>query len=283
MFTTPAGHRGITYLASTGDSGAGVEWPSSSANVVGVGGTSLTVNTSGARSAESAWSGSGGGTSTVVSRPSYQSQVVSGSMRDAPDVSIVADPGTGVVINSRGGQMQVGGTSLSAPVWAGLIAVADQGLAVAGKPTLDGATQTLPDLYKAPAGSYFDVVTGSRATVGYDTSTGLGSPNAATLIPFLDGLSLKSTTSAHGATASASVAPALRSAVASPAPGEDVGGTSTFVPSPTTPPAIVANLVSVPSPSVAIDPDAVDAALGNWSWSGPKSSGSSMARTRPRG
>ena len=283
VFTTPGGHRGITYLASTGDYGPGAAWPSSSPNVIAVGGTSLTVSTAGARASESAWSGSGGGVSTIVSRPTYQAQVVTGSMRKTPDVAIVADPGTGVTITSRGSQMGVGGTSLSTPIWAGLIAVADQGLAAAGKTTLDGATQTLPDLYKAPAGTFFDVTTGNRASVGYDTSTGLGSPNAAKLIPFLDGLTTTTTTSGQGSKASASVAPSLKPALALPTPGENLGGAFPFGSMPTTPPGIVANLISVPSPSVAIDPNAVDEALGNWSWSGPKSAASSITRTKPRG
>ncbi len=187
VFTTPSGHVGITYLASAGDNGAGVEWPAVSPNVVGVGGTSLVVNASGARASEAAWSDSGGGVSTIEPKPSYQSSVVSGNHRSAPDVALDADPNTGVVIVSQGSQIQVGGTSLSCPVWGGLIAIADQGLAIAGKASLDGASQTLPDLYKAPAGSFFDVTGGSRASTGYDTSTGLGTPNAPALVGFLSG------------------------------------------------------------------------------------------------
>ena len=163
VFTTPSGHVGITYLASAGDDGAGVEWPSSSPNVVGVGGTSLIVNSTGGRAAESAWTSSGGGVSQFEPKPSYQSSVVSGKYRSAPDVSLDADPNSGVVIVSQGSQVQVGGTSLSSPVWGGLIAIADQGLTISGKSSLNGATQTLPDLYKAPAGSFYDVVGGSRA------------------------------------------------------------------------------------------------------------------------
>ncbi len=189
VFTTPVGHTGITYLASAGDSGAGAEWPASSPNVIGVGGTSLVVGASGARASETAWAGSGGGISRYEAEPSYQKSVQSTGLRTSPDVSLDADPNTGVSVYSiaSGGWIQVGGTSLGSPVWGGLIAVADQGRAAIGKGTLDGATQTLPDLYTAPSGSFDDITTGSRATVGYDTSTGLGTPNAVPLVAALVG------------------------------------------------------------------------------------------------
>ncbi len=189
VFTTPAGHTGITYLASAGDSGAGAEWPASSPNVVGVGGTSLVVGASGAWASETAWAGSGGGISRYEAEPSYQKSAQSTGLRTSPDVSLDSDPNTGVSVYSiaGGGWIQVGGTSLASPVWAGLIAAADQGRAAVGKGTLDGATQTLADLYAAPSGSFDDITTGSRATVGYDTSTGLGTPNAVPLVAALAG------------------------------------------------------------------------------------------------
>ena len=188
-FTTPTGHTGITFIASAGDDGAGAEWPASSSNVVAVGGTSLILNASGTRLGESAWVDSGGGLSRYETEPSYQTSVNSTGRRDAVDVSLDANPNTGVSVYSvaGGGWIQVGGTSLSAPVWAGLIAVADEGRVLSGKSTLDGATQTLADLYAAPSGSFNDITSGSRATTGYDSSTGLGAPNvtclAAALVP----------------------------------------------------------------------------------------------------
>ena len=187
VFTTPTGHTGITYIASAGDEGAGAEWPASSRNVLAVGGTTLSVTSTGTRVAESAWVDSGGGVSRYEAEPSYQTSVNSTGRRDAVDVSLDANPTTGVSVYSvaGGGWIQVGGTSLSAPVWAGLIAVADEGRALSGKSSLDGATQTLADLYAAPAGSFNDVTTGSRATTGYDSSTGLGTPNASALVAAL--------------------------------------------------------------------------------------------------
>ncbi len=188
-FTTPSGHTSITFLASTGDNGAGTQWPASSPNVVAVGGTSLSLDDAGNRVGESSWSGSGGGYSTYESEPSYQKSAQSTGKRGAPDVALDADPNTGVSVYSvaNGGWITAGGTSLSSPVWAGLMAIANQGRALEGKGTLDGATQTLPDLYAAPAGSFNDITTGDRATTGYDTVTGLGTPNAAMLVAALTG------------------------------------------------------------------------------------------------
>ncbi len=187
IFTTPAGHTGITFLASTGDSGPGAEWPASSPNVVAVGGTSLNTSAAGTRLGESAWAGTGGGLSRYEATPSFQAAVNTTGRRDAVDVALNADPNTGVSVYSvaGGGWLQVGGTSLSAPVWAGLIAIADEGRALSGKGPLDGATQTLADLYAAPSGSFNDITTGSRAAPGYDSSTGLGTPNATTLVAAL--------------------------------------------------------------------------------------------------
>ena len=187
VFTTPAGHIGITFVASAGDT-PGTEWPAVSPNVVGVGGTTLTLSSSGTIISQTAWSSSGGGTSQFESKPSYQS-ALAGTKRSSPDVVLDADPNTGVVIVSQGQSVQVGGTSLSAPVFGGLIAIADQGLATVSKPSLT-STQTLTDLYSAKAGSFTTVASTTTTDPGFfgtvtrttttTTPTGLGSPNAAT-------------------------------------------------------------------------------------------------------
>ena len=76
----------------------------------------------------------------------------------------------------------MGGTSLAAPAWAALIAIADQGRVAVGGTTLDGATQTLPALYSLPSTDFHDITTGSNGTFsagpGYDYATGLGTPVA---------------------------------------------------------------------------------------------------------
>jgi hypothetical protein len=196
VFTTPSGHGGVTFLASTGDSGTPSGYPALSPNVVAVGGTTLLIDSSGNYLGESAWADSGGGISAFESQPSYQSGNVNGTsstQRTVPDVSMDADPATGVYVldTYSGGWFQVGGTSLSSPMFAGLVAIADQGRALQGQSSLDGATQTLPTLYSLPESDFHDITTGSNgtysATPGYDLVTGRGTPIANLLVPALAG------------------------------------------------------------------------------------------------
>ncbi|HEX3355933.1 MAG TPA: S53 family peptidase, partial [Tepidisphaeraceae bacterium] len=142
-FLTPTGHQGVTFVASTGDDGSPGGYPAYSPNVVAVGGTSLTLNSSSsAWVSEKGWnsgvdskgvlSATGGGISTVEPQPSYQAGVVTQSTthRTIPDIAFVADPATGVAVydTANGGSatpwLQYGGTSLSAPAIAGMIAIA---------------------------------------------------------------------------------------------------------------------------------------------------------------
>ncbi|HEV3190587.1 MAG TPA: kelch repeat-containing protein, partial [Polyangiaceae bacterium] len=199
FFLTPVKHQGVTFLASTGDTGTPAGFPSFSRDVVAVGGTSLTINTSGVYQSESAWSGTGGGISQFESLPPFQSGLngingASTTFRNGPDVAADADPNTGVLVfdsTLTGGHAQIGGTSLACPLWAGMIAIADQGRALAGLGSLNGKTQTLPMLYSLPSSDFNDVTTGSNGTysagVGYDLVTGLGTPKANLLIPALAG------------------------------------------------------------------------------------------------
>ena len=204
-FTTPAGHTGVTFLASTGDDGSSGEWPSLSSNVVAVGGTSLTINgATFAYVSETAWSNSygasNGGQSAYEIEPSYQSGVQSSGFRQTPDVSFDADPATGVAVydsygysvglpNMSSPWVQVGGTSLAAPCWAGLVAIADQLRAAQGLGTLNGREQTLQALYALPAADFHDITSGSNdgfsAGPGYDEVTGRGTPVANLLVPAL--------------------------------------------------------------------------------------------------
>ncbi|MFM7107704.1 MAG: fibronectin type III domain-containing protein [Planctomycetaceae bacterium] len=191
-FTTPSGHAGVSFFASSGDTGAPASYPSASPNVVSVGGTSLYLS-SGNYSSESGWSGSGGGVSAYESQPSYQSGVVTQSTtkRATPDVAYDSDPNTGFPVydsyNNTGTAKwsQFGGTSAAAPQWAALAAIVDQGRALAGLGSLDGRTQLLPALYGLAAGDFHDVTTGSStgspsysAAAGYDLVTGRGTPVA---------------------------------------------------------------------------------------------------------
>ncbi len=196
---------GMTYLAATGDSGAAVSWPSVSANVVAVGGTTLSYTGTGSRS-EVAWSGTGGGVSSYLPAPSYQNTTVPGmgapAHRAVADVAFNADPASGqyVAVQTPGtttvSWLSVGGTSLSTPQWAGLMAVANAARAQTGKPALGaphtllyGQIATVPGSY---AGVFADITRGSDGTcavcaakAGYDTLTGLGTPNVGGLISAL--------------------------------------------------------------------------------------------------
>jgi len=208
VFTTPAGHNGVTFVASSGDSGAwyGASWPASSPNVLSVGGTSLRLNSSGNYSSETGWSGSGGGLSQVESEPSYQQVAQNTGVRTTPDLSIVGNPNTGLYMYDsypagQGGWFQVGGTSVGAPQVAAMVAIADQGLALAGKTSLDGPSQTLPYIYGLAGTSYstyfHDVTSGYNGYLagrGYDLVTGLGSPKANALVAGLVSAATSTTT-----------------------------------------------------------------------------------------
>ena len=166
------------YIASSGDSGTGASWPASSPRVIGVGGSSLVLDSSNTLLKETAWSGSGGGISAYEKAPDYQtaySIAKSHGMRAIPDVSYNADPTSGFAIVRGGVWRRVGGTSAGAPQWAAIVALGDG--------------VTLSDLYKDKSSSktetYFrDIISGTNGTCGYlctarahyDYVTGLGSP-----------------------------------------------------------------------------------------------------------
>jgi subtilase family serine protease len=189
-FTTPTGHGGVTFVAASGDDGAPGIWPATSPNVVSVGGTTLSIDASGNYLGESAWSGSGGGISLYEAKPTYQSAIpFSTTKRVTPDIAYDADPYTGfpvydtVSYNGQTGWFQVGGTSAGSPQIAAMMAITDQGRALASKGSLDGRTQTLPMLYSAPSTDFNDIVSGNStgspnysAGAGFDLATGLGSP-----------------------------------------------------------------------------------------------------------
>ncbi len=167
LFTTPASHGGVTFLASTGDSGSPGGFPAYSPNVVAVGGTTLTLSGNNYVS-ETGWSDSGGGQSTYESEPSYQLGVQTSGWRQIPDVSFDADPNSGVTVydsydeGSSTPWVQVGGTSVASPCWAGLVAIGDQFRTSVGLGTMDGPTQTLPLLYGMKAADFHDITSGSN-------------------------------------------------------------------------------------------------------------------------
>jgi subtilase family serine protease len=171
LFTTP----GVVYFASSGD-GPGVIWPSASPNVVAAGGTTISMNpVSGAYISETAWSETGGGRSLFEPPPSYQAGLHA-TTRQVPDIASVANPDTGVWVFYNGFWYIVGGTSVSAPTWAGIVNAA-------GSFATSSAAE-LTKLYTDPSNDFHDITSGVcgpyagyTAAGGYDLCTGLGSPN----------------------------------------------------------------------------------------------------------
>lgn len=175
---------GIAFLFSSGDNGYGVTYPAASPYVTAVGGTSLYLNSDNTRQTESVWAGAGSGCSAYEAKPAFQKDLGC-ARRTVADVSAVADPNTGaavydsVVLRGQKGWFQVGGTSLSAPIVAGIY-----GLAGDIAPSV--YANSIP--YTAPIGSLYDVALGVNGVcssvnvylcsgvVGYDGPSGLGSP-----------------------------------------------------------------------------------------------------------
>jgi subtilase family serine protease len=221
----------VTVVVSTGDHGAatdpcpdagtaaapvkGVDWPASDPLALAAGGTSLQASrTTGAYLGETAWNtpaaavggsspeASGGGFSRLFPRPAYQDGIAGiGATRGVPDVAADADPSTGMALAlSDGGQDHIligaGGTSAAAPLWAAVIALADQ---YAGR----NLGFVNPALYRIGRSAdyhqaFHDVTTGTntvqsatqtitgyQAAPGWDAVTGWGSPNAQALVPLL--------------------------------------------------------------------------------------------------
>ena len=171
-------HPGIAITVSSCDSGYGVEFPASSPHVTAVGGTHLVTAGNSRGWAETAWSGAGSGCSTIYAKPAWQTD--SGcSRRTVADASAVADPNTGVAVygpvsSRRSGWLVFGGTSVAAPLIAGVYGVNG------------GAVNYGSDPY-GHTSSLFDVTSGSNGSCGgsylctagpgYDGPTGLGTPN----------------------------------------------------------------------------------------------------------
>jgi subtilase family serine protease len=191
VFTTPANHPGVTFVAASGDKGSPPSYPAVSPNVLSVGGTYLNTDAAGNYLSETGWSGSGGGISQYEAKPGYQSGVVqSATQRTNPDVAYSAANGFSVycttAFQGTTGWQDWGGTSDAAPQWAALIAIANQGRALYGKGSLWGANYPLYQVF--PSSAFNDITTGNNgyaAGPGYDLVTGLGSPKA---LQVVDGL-----------------------------------------------------------------------------------------------
>jgi len=198
--------QGQNFFVAAGDDGKWTSgkfyWPADSDWVTAVGGTDLkTSGPGGAWASETGWSDTGGGIGPDdFSIPSWQVAAAAGcskcsqTFRNGPDVSANANFTFYVCADQEACTANhYGGTSFAAPMWAALIALADQGRASQGLPTLGYIN---PGLYTIGSGSsydldFHDIISGGNSdgsTVGYDLSTGLGSPNGDNLIDALVGL-----------------------------------------------------------------------------------------------
>lgn len=171
-------HPGIAITVSSGDSGFGVEFPASSPHVTAVGGTTLTAASNARGWTETVWSGAGSGCSTTYAKPSWQADTGC-ARRTVADVAAIADPNTGVAVfapssSTASAWLVFGGTSVAAPVVAGVYAV-------------NGGTVNFGANPYGNTAALFDVTSGSNGrcspsylctgAAGYDGPTGLGTPN----------------------------------------------------------------------------------------------------------
>jgi subtilase family serine protease len=197
--------------------------PASDPNVTGVGGTTLLADAAtGAYQGETAWTEpfgcnppavaptdvncSGGGFSTVYARPDYQSALQKNRARGVPDVAYNAGVSGGVLIRSQVINELVGlpdsapvffiigGTSAGSPQWAGLAAVGDQ-LGHHRMGNINPALYSIAQGKKQYPAALHDITVGNNdvaeigggfdTRTGWDPVTGLGTPNAANLLPLL--------------------------------------------------------------------------------------------------
>jgi CSLREA domain-containing protein len=198
--------QGMAFFIASGDNssddcgtgGQAVDYPASDPNATAVGGTTLSLssNPGALWSSENAWSGSGGGCSTLFAEPDYQlnsgmsfpcgSSFNGGPGRAVPDVSAIADPNLPVAIYFGGKLTSVGGTSLAAPLWSGIItAVRTRSPGSGSSPASSSFSNAL--IYNAAQGAgLHDITSGCNGTFcagsGWDAVSGLGSPDATSLL-----------------------------------------------------------------------------------------------------
>jgi subtilase family serine protease len=226
----------VTFVAASGDSSAffGPIWPATSPYVLAVGGTSLRATTGGGTTtynSESGWFGSGGGFASFEGEPNFQTNNPSIGVTDArlsPDVAFDANPSTGVAVYDSFLRaqpwVQVGGTSLGSPAWAGIVALADQQRG--GSLDTYQVQTTLYNTLSNPStyNSVFHEITrgfnGYAAGPGYNLVTGLGTPIVNNLVPLLANTAASAVIPSNFLTGSGTAA--LSSASSSP--GTSAGG-----------------------------------------------------------
>ncbi|MFY9338089.1 MAG: S53 family peptidase [Mycobacterium sp.] len=187
---------GDEWSAAPHEDNIGLDAVASMPEMTNVGGTTLSTDATGGWLAEQAWfdvplsQGSAGGVSALFDRPAWQGDIALNPGTDrrlTPDISAVADPFTGVQIIFNQQVIVGGGTSLSAPIWAGAAAVMNQYLTENGGQQIGDIN---PLLYRIAEGArlpaFRDVVLGGNAVAlagpGYDLVTGLGTPDVDNLV-----------------------------------------------------------------------------------------------------
>ncbi len=174
------GPAGVSTFVAAGDAGLPAEYPSASNKVISVGGTTLNF-TGTTFTSETGWSSGGGGCSAYETANPAQSafaqysQVNCGGKRATPDVSLDADPNSGVAVydstsyQGRSGWSVVGGTSASTPMWAAR--AADSGKQITASTVYPGSGTSLNF-------SFRDITSGNNGAsclTGFDLCSGLGS------------------------------------------------------------------------------------------------------------
>ncbi len=164
---------GATMIASSGDSGYGTSYPAASSYVIAVGGTSLHMQ-GGAVSSELAWAGAGSGCSSYEPKPVWQHDTRCAS-RSIADIAADADPSTGAATydsypsGGRSGWLNVGGTSLAAPLVAGILASSPQRSNVSASLYASASTRDIVGGANGTCTGYL-----CHAVSGYDGPTGIG-------------------------------------------------------------------------------------------------------------
>jgi len=178
----------VVFFAASGD-GEGTSHPTVSPNVVAIGGTTISRNPSNLNfQGELAWEDTGGGFSQYEARPAFQSGISAlvGTHRGVPDVAAVGNPRTGVWVynsyeNNYGGTLYAwsifGGTSVAAPLWAGIVNHAGHFSAstAAEEALIYASAKTSADFRDITAGScgFYE---GWSAVSGWDPCSGNGAP-----------------------------------------------------------------------------------------------------------
>jgi hypothetical protein len=187
----------VTVVSSAGDEGDfgpylnGAYYASASPYVVGAAMTQLTTDSAGNYLGEVGVANAGGSVSLYEQQTNPQiSQVTGTTQRTTPDVAFVGSVNSGMTMYYDGTLSQADGSSNSAPGWAAILAIVNQGRSLLGKQPLNGP-ETLSTLYQAPPGDFHQITqldNGANVSASYNLATGLGSPVANLLVPYMAGI-----------------------------------------------------------------------------------------------